>query len=196
MEFRSPLSAPSLSHCPIHGPQALVKILADSNFLKESKIYLKDDENGEPIFDEYQVTYAPEERLFYKNEWQENLIPQYATPEKVKSEFQRFFQLMDDFRKKKDSEGKFWFDIPIKNASTMDEVKNLEKIIFKSWLLEHQFHSDELFWYLDYCCKDDFGLGIAYVSAYAGIHYFAARKQNASEDHQIQCSLGLKETQD
>jgi hypothetical protein len=36
------------------------------NFLKESKIYLKDDENGEPIFDEYQVTYAPEERLFIK----------------------------------------------------------------------------------------------------------------------------------
>ena len=153
------------------------------NFLKESNIYLKDDENGEPIFDEYQVTYAPEERLFYKNEWQENLIPQYATPEKVKSEFQRFFQLMDDFRKKKDTAGKFWFDIPIKNASTMDEVKNLEKITFKSWLLEHQFHSDELFWYLDYCCKDDFGLGTDFVSAWAGIFYFSARKNDWSKKY-------------
>jgi hypothetical protein len=33
----SPFSAPSLSHCPIQGPQALVKILAFSNFLNESK---------------------------------------------------------------------------------------------------------------------------------------------------------------
>ena len=37
MEFFSPFSEPSLSHWPIHGPQALVKILAFSNFLKESK---------------------------------------------------------------------------------------------------------------------------------------------------------------
>jgi hypothetical protein len=37
---------------------------------------------------------------------------------------------MDDFRKKKIL-GKFWFDIPIKNASTIDEVKNLEKLLLK-----------------------------------------------------------------
>ena len=153
------------------------------NFLRESKIYLKDDENGEPIFDEYQVTYAPEERLFYKNEWQENLIPQFATLKKVKAEFQHFFQLMDDFRKKKDTEEKFWFDIPIKNASRITEVKNLEKITFKTWLLENQFHSEELFWYLDYCCKDDFGLGSDFVSAWAGIFYFSARKNDWSKKY-------------
>ncbi len=153
------------------------------SFLKESKIYLKDDVNGEPIFDEYQLTYAPEERLFYKNEWQENLIPQYATSEKVKTEFQRFFYLMDDFRKRKDSVGKFWFDIPIKNASTIDEVIDLEKITFKNWLLQHHFHSEELFWYLDYCCKDDFGLGTDFVSAWAGIFYFSARKNDWSKKY-------------
>lgn len=153
------------------------------DFLKESEIYLMDDEHGEPIFDEYQITYAPEERLFYKNEWQENLIPQYAASEDVKQEFQRFFRLMDGFRKKKDSEGKFWFDIPIKNASTSDEVKNLEKYIFKNWLLDHQFHSEELFWYLDYCCKDDFGLGTDFVSAWAGIFYFSSRKNDWSKKY-------------
>jgi monoamine oxidase len=30
-------------------------------------------------------------------------------------------------------------------------------------------------WYLDYCCRDDFGAGIATVSAWAGVHYFASR---------------------
>ena len=36
IEFFSCLSAPSLAHCPIHGPQALVKTLA-SSFSKISK---------------------------------------------------------------------------------------------------------------------------------------------------------------
>ena len=30
-------------------------------------------------------------------------------------------------------------------------------------------------WYLDYCCRDDYGAGIATVSAWAGMHYFASR---------------------
>ena len=36
IEFFSCFSAPSLSHCPIQGPQALVKIIEFSNFLKVS----------------------------------------------------------------------------------------------------------------------------------------------------------------
>ena len=30
-------------------------------------------------------------------------------------------------------------------------------------------------WYLDYCCRDDYGAGSAEVSAWAGLHYFASR---------------------
>jgi hypothetical protein len=30
-------------------------------------------------------------------------------------------------------------------------------------------------WYLDYCCRDDYGAGLATVSAWAGLHYFASR---------------------
>ena len=30
-------------------------------------------------------------------------------------------------------------------------------------------------WYLDYCCRDDYGAGSASVSAWAGLHYFASR---------------------
>jgi hypothetical protein len=46
----------------------------------------------------------------------------------------------------------------------------------KVWLLENNFKTEELFEYVNYCCRDDYGLGIDYVSAWAGIHYFAARK--------------------
>jgi hypothetical protein len=30
-------------------------------------------------------------------------------------------------------------------------------------------------WYLDYCCRDDYGAGSATVSGWAGLHYFASR---------------------
>jgi hypothetical protein len=35
-------------------------------FLKECKIYQGDDENGDPILDEYQMTFPQQERLFFK----------------------------------------------------------------------------------------------------------------------------------
>jgi len=44
-----------------------------------------------------------------------------------------------------------------------------------SALAEQGYQSPRLLWYLDYCCRDDYGQGIDQVSAYAGLHYFAAR---------------------
>jgi hypothetical protein len=40
-------------------------------------------------------------------------------------------------------------------------------------------YTAQLLNYIDYCCRDDFGLGIKEVSAWAGIHYFAARKHGS-----------------
>ena len=37
-----------------------------------------------------------------------------------------------------------------------------------------------------FSCRDDYGLGIDYVSAWAGIHYFAGRKHNWAVDHNDQ----------
>jgi hypothetical protein len=47
------------------------------------------------------------------------------------------------------------------------------------WLQQEGFTSKALLWYVDYCCKDDFGGGLGQVSAWAGIHYFAARRPEA-----------------
>ena len=46
---------------------------------------------------------------------------------------------------------------------------------FGVWLDREGFSDPHLRWYLDYCCRDDYGAGIAQVSAWAGIHYFASR---------------------
>jgi predicted NAD/FAD-binding protein len=51
----------------------------------------------------------------------------------------------------------------------------LDAQTFAQWLDAQGFTDERLRWYLDYCCRDDYGAGITTVSAWAGIHYFASR---------------------
>lgn len=155
-------------------------------FLKECNIYQGNDENGDPILDEYQMTFPQQERLFFKNSWQNDIVPQKGISAEVQKEMDRFFKMMDHFSDKKDSHGKYFFAIPVDDSSKEDKVLQLEKIIFKDWLHQQNFKSEELLWLLDYSCRDDYGLGIDYVSAWAGIHYFAGRKNNWSKKYKDQ----------
>lgn len=155
-------------------------------FLRDCGIYQGDDENGEPVLDEYQMTFPQQERLFYKNVWQNDIVPQKGIDIKTQKEFDRFFKTMDDFRWKKDAHGKYWFAIPVHDSSIENDAVKLEKVIFKDWLKEHDYTSEELLWLLDYSCRDDYGLGIDFVSAWAGIHYFAGRKNNWSQKYKDQ----------
>jgi monoamine oxidase len=51
----------------------------------------------------------------------------------------------------------------------------LDAMTFAQWLDREGLADRHLRWYLDYCCRDDYGAGMATVSAWAGIHYFASR---------------------
>ena len=150
-------------------------------FLDESKIITSFKENF-PVFDEEQLTFMPQERLFIKNTWQESLVPKYGISKASEEDFSRFFELMTDFRNKKGSDDKYIFDIPISNSSQDGSFNFLDKMTMKEWLLKQKFSSEELFEYVNYCCRDDFGLGIEFVSSWAGIHYFASRKHNSTKD--------------
>lgn len=152
-------------------------------FLNESGICLGNDESGEPVLDEYQMTFPQQERLFYKNAWQNDIIPQKGISLQIQKELDRFFRMMDEYRLKKDDRGTYWFAIPVHDSSREEDALQLEKMLFKDWLAIQNFKSEELLWLLDYSCKDDYGLGIQYVSAWAGIHYFAGRKNNWSEKY-------------
>lgn len=150
-------------------------------FLEESKI-ITGYKDHFPVFDEEQLTFMPQERLFIKNTWQEGLVPKFGISKVAENNFLRYFEIMTDFRNKKGTDEKFIFDIPIRNSSQDKSFDYLDTITMKEWLLENKFDSEELFEYVNYCCRDDFGLGIDFVSAWAGIHYFAARKHNSSNE--------------
>lgn len=151
-------------------------------FLEEEKIILGYDAKGFPEFDEAQLTFTPQERLFYKNDWQEGLVPKYGNSDTDEKEFQVFFSKMDCFREAKGVDGKYLFDIPLINSSEAVQTIKLDSMTMKQWLDENQLTSKPLIAYVDYCCRDDFGLGVDFVSAWAGIHYFAGRKHNVTSD--------------
>ena len=48
----------------------------------------------------------------------------------------------------------------------------LDRLGLSSWRLR---------WYVDYACRDDFGLRASECSAWAGMHYFAARLLHADD---------------
>jgi hypothetical protein len=52
----------------------------------------------------------------------------------------------------------------------------LDQTSLAEWMRREQFDSPYLNWYVNYCCRDDYGARAAETSAWAGVHYFASRE--------------------
>lgn len=149
------------------------------DFLQEAGI-LTGYEKGLPVYDETALCFEPAERLLYNNRWQEGLIPHFGISKTEAEENSRFFALMQTYRNQKDEEGKWAFDIPVASSSASHDLTALDQLTMAKFLEREGFTAAPLLWYVDYCCRDDYGAGIHTVSAWAGIHYFAARRGKAA----------------
>jgi hypothetical protein len=67
------------------------------------------------------------------------------------------------------------FAIPVDNSSSDPEWRMLDRQSFTDYLLSRGYTSRRLHWYVNYCCRDDYGSRARDVSAWAGLHYFCAR---------------------
>ncbi|MEO8935970.1 MAG: NAD(P)-binding protein [Burkholderiaceae bacterium] len=146
-----------------------------------------------PTYDERVVVHAPDERLFRDGRWQEGLVPGEGAsddpqttrlsakrvPVAEGSAIDRFFRYIDIVREAKGVDGRKAFAIPIAFASADPQWTALDGIPFAAWLARERYDDPALLWYLDYCCRDDYGANAADVSAWAGLHYFAARNGQA-----------------
>jgi predicted NAD/FAD-dependent oxidoreductase len=140
----------------------------ESTFVKELFADLGILENGKPK--EEMLCFSLKERLFLHGQWQEGLEPDSALTPQDREQFRRFESMIQTFR------GSGAFTIPMDIGSSKDENhSDLDSISFASWLDRQGFTSRYLRWYTDYACRDDFGALANATSAWAGIHYFAAR---------------------
>ncbi len=150
------------------------------DMLAEAGILTGYNSNGLPIYNETDLCYDPEERLYIHDRWQEGLIPQLGTTQATQQELRRWLDEMQQLRAIRGTDGRYAFDIPIANSSMDPAFRELDNINMRTYLQQKGYQSEELYWYLDYCCRDDYGAGIDIISAWAGIHYFASRKGKAA----------------
>ena len=125
--------------------------------------------SGRWVYDERHLCHSPQERLFINGQWQDGLLPVHDVDARTLADYQRFAQLV---RAATSVES---FQVPVSNMPLRQQTRALDAINFEAWLNQNQLTSPALRWYLDYCCRDDYGAGIASVSAWAGLHYFASR---------------------
>ena len=131
--------------------------------------------DGVPNFNEYFVCAAPQERLYKDGGWHEGILPQRAESPRTRAQYSAFFQAMQDFRQARGQDGKPAFALPIAHSSQDVAFLQLDHISMAEYMHRAGWDAPSLCWYVDYCCRDDYGCGAQTVSAWAGIHYFAAR---------------------
>ncbi len=120
-------------------------------------------------YDERHLCHSPQERLFFNGEWQDGLLPVHGVGPATLAQYQQFATLVEQARK-----AAHW-SIPVQNRPLALVQQAWAATTFIALLDQQGLTDKHLRWYLDYCCRDDYGAGIATVSAWAGIHYFASR---------------------
>ncbi|TDN36070.1 FAD-dependent oxidoreductase [Hymenobacter sp. UV11] len=138
-----------------------------------------DPATGLPHYDETMLCHDPAERLLLHGHWQAGLVPEVGVPAPDRAEIARFLALIERLRRATGPDGRDLFRLPLDLSSTDAATRPLDAETMAAWLARHDYHSEYLRWYLDYSYRDDFGVPAAQISAWAGLHYFAARKGRA-----------------
>ena len=125
-------------------------------------------------YDERNLCHSPQERLFRDGEWQEGLLPVQGVGAGTLAQYRQFSALVQALGKAAR------FTMPVLKSLEAKRPlspthQTLDALVFDDWLAQQGLDDAHLRWYLDYCCRDDYGAGTARVSAWAGIHYFASR---------------------
>lgn len=149
------------------------------DFLTESRL-ITGTEKGLPVYDEYALCHDPQERLLLHGRWQEGLIPNEGVEPHDKEQIARFLTHIDRLRKAVGTDGKPAFAIPLDRSSADPAYRQFDQLSFAAYLDQQGFTSAYLRWYVAYACKDDYGSLPEQTSAWAGLHYFAARRGKAA----------------
>jgi predicted NAD/FAD-dependent oxidoreductase len=155
-------------YLPVPGERAVEVIeLLESLGLRRS-------ERGVPVYDERHLCHSPQERLNIDGHWVEGLLPPIdALPAPARARTLAQYRQFGAAVKAAAAGGAF--GMPTARSTWRPALDALDAIAFGPWLDAQGLDAPALRWYLDYCCRDDYGAGSAQVSAWAGLHYFASR---------------------
>ena len=154
---------------PTEESRAVRELLADFGVLQG------DPCAAAPVYDERYINFAPQERLYAHGVWHDGLWPQVGVRQRDFDQYRRFQDLMDHFQRRRGSDGRKAFAIPIDFSARDPELLALDRLSMRDFLLQQGLDSEPLHWYVNYACRDDYGCRHHDTSAWMGIHYFASR---------------------
>ena len=135
---------------------------------------LRRTERGVATYDERTLCHSPQERLFIAGHWHDGLLPPIdALPAAERAAALAQYRAFADQVERHAAGGAF--SMPTARSRWSAALYALDALPFAAWLDAQNITAPALRWYLDYCCRDDYGAGAAQVSAWAGLHYFASR---------------------
>jgi monoamine oxidase len=139
-------------------------------------------ELGRTVADERHLCHSPQERLFIDGAWAEGLLPPADPGGATAQQYRRFAQALRQVQAqvlgeapRRAGRGARAFALPAHRSVWTPTLAALNGVNFATWLAQQGVDDPHLRWYLDYCCRDDYGAGADTVSAWAGLHYFASR---------------------
>jgi Flavin containing amine oxidoreductase len=145
------------------------------SLLEEMGVVEGKDGDGEPIVGEQFLCRDPEERTFYKGRWYEGLYLHAGETGDDKQQFQKFNAEVDQWIAWRDAKGRRAFTLPVSACSDDAEVTALDRLSIEDWMNQRGLVSARLRWWVDYACRDDYGMTLAQTSAWAGLFYFCSR---------------------
>ncbi len=132
-------------------------------------------------WDERVLAHSPQERLWQHGRFHEGLAPLDALPSAERAQFARFETILAEWR----ATGAF--TVPSAHgharraalsATHAASIRGLDAQTADSWLRAQGFTSPALRWWVEYGTRDDYGASLTQASAWAAVHYFAARERD------------------
>lgn len=145
------------------------------SLLDEMGVIEGKDKDGEPVIAEQFLCRDPEERIFYKGRWYEGLYLHAGETADDQQQFEKLNAEMNRWVAWRDAKGRRAFTLPVSACSDDAEVTALDRISMDEWMTQRGFTSPRLRWWVNYACRDDYGMTMEQTSAWAGIFYFCAR---------------------
>ena len=158
--LRCPLGA---HYLPLPGPDApdIQEWLVDIGLARATPAGLR--------WDERHLCHSPQERLFIGGRWQDGLLPDVPRASATQSQYRLLAKAIAAAGRS------LRFALPTARAPWTPAHAALDAQTGAQWLRAQGLGDPLVLAYLDYCCRDDYGAGIATVSAWALVHYFASR---------------------
>ncbi|MEZ0224403.1 MAG: FAD-dependent oxidoreductase [Alphaproteobacteria bacterium] len=153
---------------------------APRKLFEELGIITGHNDKGQPIYNEYFLCSDPHERLFMYGRWQDGIVPSLGLSADDKKQYAAFFGLMEKYKTARGKDGKKAFAIPVDKSSQDPAFLKYDDVTIKEWMDAEGYTSVPLRWYINYCCRDDYGTTSDDTSAWAAMHYFAARTGTAA----------------